>query len=96
MSPYDDGWLLENLHAELVFNHPQRVSVPVGWLPMVTGMFFGLVCSGCHVILKKDYEAIEKPPSELAYAHFAAEISPRFACVGSDKPAEWRRVGYDE
>lgn len=101
MSPYD-GWLLNSLHelaVEIALNDPRTVSVAR------RPMNLALVCSKCHIILKRlpwDGNAVSPAP-ELAEEHTTGRgeqvlrlgVSMTPFCDGAGKPAVWHPIAED-
>lgn len=97
MSPYDDGWLSGSLHelaVEITLNDPRREIIAAQVMKCLA-----LVCSHCHVILKRQEFAAATPPPELAYDHHHCRgvIDDKFGpwCRGGQRPAVWHGIAYD-
>lgn len=101
MSPYDDGWMLEAelLHAvsvEIALNDPRTESVASSGMRC-----FALVCTECHLILKRDFDATEKPAPEPAPQHWDYRHPSRLICGVMLPPecpsatAVWQAIAED-
>lgn len=95
MSPYDDGWLLEaelleRLSVEIQLNDPRTETIAT----RTSMTHYALVCSTCHLIVKRDEESLLPPVVELAPMHPAGRPT-QAECRGSGKPAVWHLVADD-